>query len=97
MILDAATGGIMMNLTPRQVRKLIRENAESARFREETTQRDATGRTRNVSQVESNNNQLENELKEPILLDKSVELKFVSCVIMLATRQTSVQHFRMTT
>lgn len=63
-ILDAASGGTVMNLTSRQVRQLIREIAESDRFREKTTPRDDTGKTRNVLQVEHNNNQLANELIE---------------------------------
>lgn len=69
LTLDSAAGDTLLNLTLRQVtlrqvREQIREITESARFKEKTTRRDETGRTMNVSQVECNNNQLTNDLKE---------------------------------
>lgn len=64
MILDAATGETVLNLTPRQVRQLIRETTNSASFFEKATRRDDVGRTSIVSQLERSTNQMANKLKE---------------------------------
>lgn len=64
MMLDAAASGSIMNLSPSQVRELIRETAESARFTDKISSSQVNSRIRNVSQVDAGGNQMADEMKE---------------------------------
>ncbi|CAM8982527.1 unnamed protein product [Rhodiola kirilowii] len=50
-LLDASAGGSMMRLSLSDIRRLITDVAENARFREETTRRDEFSRTKNVARA----------------------------------------------
>ncbi|CAM8966793.1 unnamed protein product [Rhodiola kirilowii] len=64
MLLDASTGGSMMNLSLSGIRDLIANVAENARFREETTRQDEFSRTKNVAQAETSVNSMPEEMRQ---------------------------------
>ncbi|CAM9000974.1 unnamed protein product [Rhodiola kirilowii] len=63
-LLDASTGGSMMNLSLSSIRDLITKVAENARFREETTRQDEFFRTKNVSRAETSVNSMPEEMRQ---------------------------------
>ncbi|CAM8926177.1 unnamed protein product [Rhodiola kirilowii] len=65
MLLDASTGGSMMNLSLSGIRNLITDVAENARFREETTRQEEFSRTKNVAKAEETPmNSMPEEMKQ---------------------------------
>ncbi|CAM9000184.1 unnamed protein product [Rhodiola kirilowii] len=63
MLLDASAGGSMMNLSLSDIRKLISNVAENARFREETSRQEEFTRTKKVAKDETPVNSLGDEMK----------------------------------
>lgn len=77
MMLDAAVGGTIMNLTRIEVRGLIRTTTESSKFRADQSRRNDVRHSWNVSQLEQRNSQMANVIRELKEIVKSMIIEQV--------------------